>query len=133
MSKMEMRVGFTGADKAMLASNADWGKTIAPEMADHFYSYLNRDAEMSQILNEKEGRMHRLRETFTEGLFKRLITSGVIAMQFLKRTGFSHVSSDIVPRRSHWYRAFPWRDRKFTPKDLPEKMDNLMFAIPLFR
>ncbi|MGB6014048.1 MAG: protoglobin domain-containing protein [Nodosilinea sp.] len=43
---------------------ADWGLEIAPEMADYFYEYLGRDAEMNAILNESEGRTHRLRETF---------------------------------------------------------------------
>lgn len=63
---MEKRVAFTAEDKEILKSNIDWGKEIAPEMADHFYAYLGRDPEMNAILNDKEGRMHRLRETFVQ-------------------------------------------------------------------
>ena len=66
MVTMEKRVAFTAEDKETLKSNLDWGKEIAPEMADHFYAYLGRDPEMSAILDEKEGRMHRLRETFVQ-------------------------------------------------------------------
>ena len=66
MSTLEKRVCLTAEDKALLKSEADWGKQIAPEMAEHFYSYLGRDEEMKSILNTSEGRIHRLRETFIE-------------------------------------------------------------------
>ncbi len=66
MTTMEKRVGFTTEDKALLKSNADWGKEIAAEMAEHFYAYLGRDPEMDAIVNAKEGRSHRLRETFIQ-------------------------------------------------------------------
>lgn len=66
MTKMADRISFTAEEKALLQSNADWGTTIAPEMADHFYAFLGRDVEMSAILNESEGRIHRLRETFVQ-------------------------------------------------------------------
>lgn len=66
MAKMADRISFTAEEKALLQAKADWGTQIAPEMADHFYAYLGRDAEMSAILNESEGRMHRLRETFIQ-------------------------------------------------------------------
>lgn len=64
--KMERRIEFSDEDKSILQSNADWAKIIAPEMANHFYSYLGKDEEMNAILNETEGRIHRLRETFIE-------------------------------------------------------------------
>lgn len=66
LKTLENRSGFTNDDKQLLLSYAEWGQTIASEMADHFYSYLNRDPEMSAILTAKEGRMHRLRETFIQ-------------------------------------------------------------------
>ncbi|MBE9124599.1 MULTISPECIES: protoglobin domain-containing protein [unclassified Coleofasciculus] len=70
MSTMEKRIAFTGEDKTLLKENADWGKEIASEMADHFYDYLGRDAEMSAIINAKEGRIHRLRETFVQWFYE---------------------------------------------------------------
>jgi hypothetical protein len=66
MAKMTERISFTADDKAVLQSNVDWGMQIAPEMADHFYAFLGRDIEMSAILNDSEGRIHRLRETFIQ-------------------------------------------------------------------
>ncbi len=66
LTKMEQRMLFDDEDKASLKANADWGKQIASEMTDHFYEYLNRDEEMANILNQKDGRMERLRSTFTE-------------------------------------------------------------------
>lgn len=66
LAKMEKRIGFTAEDKSILTSNADWGKGIASTMADHFYAYLGRDEEMEAILKAKEGRMHRLHETFIQ-------------------------------------------------------------------
>jgi len=66
MATMEQRISFTNEDKALLKFQADWGKKIAPEMADYFYEYLGRDAEMNALVNNKEGRSHRLRETFIE-------------------------------------------------------------------
>ncbi|MDA0674238.1 MAG: protoglobin domain-containing protein [Cyanobacteria bacterium] len=66
LARMTQRMGFSDADKQLLKSNAEWGLTIAPDMADAFYDYLGRDEEMSQILNATDGRIHRLRETFIE-------------------------------------------------------------------
>ncbi|MDX2214515.1 MAG: protoglobin domain-containing protein [Oculatellaceae cyanobacterium bins.114] len=64
--RVETRIGFTNEDKSILKQNADWGLQVAPEMADHFYAFLGRDAEMNAILNGSEGRIHRLRETFIQ-------------------------------------------------------------------
>lgn len=66
MTTMEQRVSFTDEDKALLKAQAAWGKEIASEMADHFYDYLGRDPEMDALVNAKEGRSHRLRETFVQ-------------------------------------------------------------------
>ena len=66
MSRMAKRMDFSEADKSTLKANADWGLSQAPAMADAFYNFLGKDEEMSNILNESEGRVHRLRETFIE-------------------------------------------------------------------
>jgi hypothetical protein len=66
MSRMAKRLAFSADDQAVLNANADWGLQIASDMADHFYSYMGRDEEMSEILNASEGRIHRLRETFVQ-------------------------------------------------------------------
>lgn len=70
MTTMEKRVSFTNEDKTILKENADWGKAIASDMAEHFYDYLGRDLEMSAILNDKEGRSDRLRETFIQWFYE---------------------------------------------------------------
>jgi len=66
MATIENRVVFTSKDKVLLKAKADWGKDIAPEMAGYFYLYLSHDAEMNAIMNDKEGRVHRLHETFIQ-------------------------------------------------------------------
>lgn len=66
MTTMIDRVCLTDEDKNMLSSSATWGLQIAPEMANHFYAYMGRDAEMNAILNATEGRIHRLHETFVK-------------------------------------------------------------------
>ncbi|HBE57533.1 MAG TPA: hypothetical protein DDW56_08365, partial [Cyanobacteria bacterium UBA11366] len=57
-------------DKTLLKENADWGKEIASEMSDRFYTYLGNDPEMDAIMKAKEGRMHRLRETFVQWFYE---------------------------------------------------------------
>ncbi len=101
MSTMEKRIGFTEEDKTLLKSNADWGKEVAPEMADHFYTYLGRDPEMNAILNEKEGRAHRLRETFVQWFFEMFTGmddwgSGYAERRW--RIGLVHVQIGIGPQ-----------------------------------
>ncbi len=70
MSTLEKRVCLTAEDKTLLKSEADWGRQIAPDMAEHFYAYLGRDEDMNSILNATEGRIHRLRETFVEWFYE---------------------------------------------------------------
>lgn len=92
---------FTQEDKAILKANADWGKTIAPEMTDHFYDYLGRDAEMNAILNESEGRVHRLRETFIDWfmeMFTGIDDWGVKYADRRWRIGLIHVRIGIGPQ-----------------------------------
>jgi hypothetical protein len=64
MNTLVRRFDFTDTDKLTLKESEAWGLEIAAEMADHFYAYLGRDAEMNAVLNESEGRVHRLKQTF---------------------------------------------------------------------
>lgn len=64
MNTLVKRFDFKEKDQEILKSNADWGLEISAEMADHFYAYLGRDEEMNAVLNETEGRVHRLKQTF---------------------------------------------------------------------
>jgi len=66
MQAIVRRVQLNEQDKKLLNQEAEWGKSIAPKMADIFYDYLGRDEEMNTILHAKEGRIHRLRETFIQ-------------------------------------------------------------------
>lgn len=49
MTTVEKHINFSGEDKAILKSHAEWGKAIAPKMAEHFYDYLGRDAQMNAL------------------------------------------------------------------------------------
>ena len=101
MQKMESRMQFSQEDKAILKAEANWGKTIAPDMADHFYAYMGRDAEMSAILNESEGRIHRLRETFVDWfmeMFTGMDDWGTNYADRRWRIGLIHVRIGIGPQ-----------------------------------
>ena len=101
MATLEQRMVFTKEDKTLLKSSADWGKEIAPEMADHFYSYLGRDAEMNAIMNDKEGRIHRLRETFVQWfheMFTGMDEWGTAYAERRWRIGLVHVQIGIGPQ-----------------------------------
>ncbi|MGB3310213.1 MAG: protoglobin domain-containing protein [Nodosilinea sp.] len=101
MSKMVSRIDFSADDKKVLESNAAWGLEIAPEMADYFYDYMGRDAEMSAILNESEGRIHRLRETFVawfHEMFTGMDSWGNDYAERRWRIGLIHVRIGIGPQ-----------------------------------
>jgi hypothetical protein len=101
MNKMATRIGFTPEDKALLQANAEWGLKVAPEMADHFYAYLGRDAEMNAILNASEGRIHRLRETFVQWfheMFTGMDEWGNAYADRRWRIGLVHVQIGIGPQ-----------------------------------
>ncbi|TVQ07211.1 MAG: hypothetical protein EA368_14865 [Leptolyngbya sp. DLM2.Bin27] len=101
MSKMVTRIDFSADDRTVLQSAADWGLEIAPEMADYFYEYLGRDAEMSAILNETEGRIHRLRETFVawfHEMFTGMDNWGDTYAERRWRIGLIHVRIGIGPQ-----------------------------------
>lgn len=101
MTTLEQRVGFTAEDKSILKANAEWGLEIAPQMADHFYAYLGRDAEMNAILNQTEGRIHRLHETFIQW-FHQMFTGmddwGSAYAQCRWHIGIVHVKIGIGPQ-----------------------------------
>lgn len=101
MTTMEKRIGLTSEDKTLLKSYAEWGKAIAPKMADHFYDYLGRDLEMSAILNNKEGRSERLRETFIQWfheMFTGMDEWGIAYATRRWRIGLVHVQIGIGPQ-----------------------------------
>ncbi|WOD41977.1 protoglobin domain-containing protein [Nodosilinea sp. E11] len=101
MSKMVTRIDFSPTDRKVLQSNADWGLEIAPEMANYFYEYLGRDAEMSAILNESEGRIHRLRETFVAWFHEMFTGMDDWANAYAERRwriGLIHVRIGIGPQ-----------------------------------
>lgn len=100
-TKMQDRMVFTDDDKSVLKSNADWGKEIAPSMADIFYAYLGRDAEMNAILNEKEGRMERLHATFVVWFGEMFTGIDNWSTEYAKirwRIGLIHVRIGIGPQ-----------------------------------
>ncbi len=101
MFSLEKRVNFTNEDKTLLNSQADWGKEIASEMSDHFYSYLGDDAEMNAILNNKEGRIHRLHKTFIQWfheMFTGMDNWGSAYAERRWRIGIVHVQIGIGPQ-----------------------------------
>nr|WP_242022989.1 protoglobin domain-containing protein [Pseudanabaena mucicola] len=92
---------FSAADKASLKANAAWGSSIALQMAEVFYGYLARDPEMNEILNAKEGRMHRLNETFIEWfgeMFTGMDNWGSAYAARRWRIGLVHVQIGIGPQ-----------------------------------
>jgi len=101
MSKMSDRTSFTAADRELLQSSADWGAAIAPDMADHFYTFMGRDEEMNTILNASEGRVHRLRETFVDWfgeMFTGMDSWGHSYADRRWRIGLIHVRIGIGPQ-----------------------------------
>lgn len=101
MATMERRMYFSDADKTILKTNATWGRSIALQMAEVFYSYLARDAEMNSILTAKEGRMHRLNETFIEWfaeMFTGMDDWGADYAARRWRIGLVHVQIGIGPQ-----------------------------------
>jgi hypothetical protein len=101
ITTLEKRIGLTSEDKSILKENTDWGLEIAPEMADHFYAYLGRDPEMNAILNQTEGRIHRLHETFVQWfheMFTGMDDWGSAYAQRRWRIGLVHVQIGIGPQ-----------------------------------
>lgn len=101
MGSMTRRMNFSEADRAILNANADWGMSIASDMADIFYNYLGQDEEMSAILNESEGRIHRLRETFVQWfheMFTGMDSWGAAYAERRWRIGLVHVRIGIGPQ-----------------------------------
>lgn len=100
-TKMQDRMVFSEEDKSVLKSNADWGKGIGVDMADIFYKFLGRDAEMNAILQEKEGRMERLHATFVDWfaeMFTGIDNWGTEYAKIRWRIGLIHVRIGIGPQ-----------------------------------
>ena len=98
---LKTRVNFTNNDKTILKSQADWGKQISSEMAEHFYAYLSRDPEMKEILYAKEGRLHRLHGTFIQWfheMFTGIDDWGDAYADRRWRIGLVHVQVGILPQ-----------------------------------
>ena len=102
MVTMEDRIGFTTMDKDLLKSHADWGLQIAPEMANHFYDYLERDAEMKAILNFGDnGRIHRLHQSFIQWFYEMFTGVDNWGNAYAERRwkiGLVHVRAGIGPQ-----------------------------------
>lgn len=101
MNRMARRTDFTEANRNTLKTNADWGLSIASDMADVFYTYLGKDEEMNAILNETEGRIHRLRETFVQWfheMFTGMDDWGPTYADRRWRIGLIHVRVGIGPQ-----------------------------------
>lgn len=101
MQTMIRRVDFTQEDQTLLKNNVNWATTIAPAMAEHFYAYLGQDEEMSAILNETEGRIHRLKETFVAWfceMFAGMDNWGDAYADRRWRIGLIHVRVGIGPQ-----------------------------------
>lgn len=101
MEILEKRIGFINEDKVILKSHADWGREIAPEMADKFYGYLSQDPETDAILNETEGRIYRLHETFVQWfheMFTGIDEWGHAYAERRWRIGIVHVRIGIEPQ-----------------------------------
>lgn len=93
------RTDFTDADRALLKDNASWGEALAPEMADCFYGYLDRDPEMVEIL--KKHNRDRLHQTFMDW-FREMFTGmdnwGDAYAQRRWKIGIVHVRVGIGPQ-----------------------------------
>lgn len=101
MDTMEKRVIFTNEDKNLLKEYADWGKQIAPEMAEYFYEYLGRDPEMDSLVNQQEGRSQRLRETFIQWFYEMFTGMDEWGSAYADRRwriGLVHVKLGIGPQ-----------------------------------
>lgn len=101
MSTMSRRIGFTDHDKSVLQSSEKWGLEIAPDMATVFYDFLGKDEEMNAILNDSDGRIHRLRETFIEWfheMFTGMDSWGDKYADRRWRIGLIHVRVGIGPQ-----------------------------------
>jgi len=98
--KLIDRVALSEADRALLKANTAFGQSIAGEMADEFYNYLGRDAEMNGILHAREGSIHRLHETFVQWfceMFEGIDDWGEAYAQRRMRIGLVHVRIGIGP------------------------------------
>jgi hypothetical protein len=93
------RTEFTDEDKKILQQNADWGSSIAAEMSDTFYNYLDRDPEMAAVI-AKHNRQ-RLGQTFAEWFREMFTGMDNWGPQYAERRwkiGLVHVRVGIGPQ-----------------------------------
>lgn len=98
---LQNSVNFSIEEKTILKFHADWGKEIAPDMAEPFYAYLKRDAEMKALLNNKENRIHHLHETFIQWFHEMFTGINDWGNAYAKRRwqiGVVHVQVGIGPQ-----------------------------------
>ncbi|MGF1498274.1 MAG: protoglobin domain-containing protein [Elainellaceae cyanobacterium] len=101
MDRMKTRMNFGADDQQCLKAHADWGRQVAPAMADCFYSYLGRDDEMNQILHATDGRIHRLHQTFVDWFHEMFTGIDDWGSQYAQRRwhiGLVHVRLGIGPQ-----------------------------------
>ncbi|MGB3492436.1 MAG: protoglobin domain-containing protein [Elainellaceae cyanobacterium] len=101
MALMSRRIGFTEQDKSLLQASEKWGLEIAPDMATVFYDFLGKDEEMNAILNESDGRVHRLQATFIEWFHEMFTGMDSWGDQYADRRwriGLIHVRVGIGPQ-----------------------------------
>jgi len=93
------RTEFTDEDKKILQQNADWSSSIASEMSDTFYNYLDRDPEMAAVI-AKHNRQ-RLGQTFAEWFREMFTGMDNWGPQYAERRwkiGLVHVRVGIGPQ-----------------------------------
>ena len=66
MKTIANRIDFSNQETTILKSHSAWAATIAPDMANYFYSQLNQDPETQKILSQSESRVDRLKQTFVQ-------------------------------------------------------------------
>jgi len=134
LQKMECRIHFTETDKSLLKSHADWGKEIAPEVAEQFYVYLGSDPEMNAILNHTPDRIHRLRETFVQWfyeMFTGMDDWGNAYAERRWRIGLVHVRIGIGPQHVVPAMATVIRDigKRLKANDKPAELQEALSRI----
>lgn len=134
LQKMQDRIHFTETDKSLLKSQADWGKEIAPEVAEQFYGYLGSDPEMNAILNHTPDRIHRLRETFVQWfyeMFTGMDDWGNAYAERRWRIGLVHVRIGIEPQHVVPAMATVIRDidKRLKANDKPAELQEALSRI----
>lgn len=136
LQKIQNRIHFTQNDKSILKSNSDWGKEIAPDVAEKFYIYLGKDPEMNAILNNTPDRIHRLRETFVQWfseMFTGLDDWGNAYAERRWRIGLVHVRIGIGPQHVVPAMATVIRDivQHLKASEKPAELEQALYRISM--